>query len=178
MKRLVLMIIPALICGVVFDGCGSKEPQGENTLGELYAMGTKSSAVLSKDKMDLLFTADDIISFDIRELPPTMGMYPGHIVFTDTKTNDLKERFELYTTVFFYLHGELVFDPPIPTYFPWLTSEPPRGLQLRYERGMSGEHAFFLGDFSFLPDEEMREKQKSQLDVFINYLRDADKIVE
>ena len=179
MKR-VLLVVPALICGVMLNGCGSKDPQDEKTLGELYAMGTKSITVTSKDEMDLLFTVDDIISYNIVEVPLIYGKPSGQIVFTDKKANDLKEHFEEYPTVFFFLHGELVFDPPVPTFFPWLTSEPPSGLHLRYERSNYGDVFYLTEIYSIgnLPDDETKEKRKKQLDVFIKYLRDVGKIIE
>ena len=186
MKRLVLMIIPALICGVVFTGC-PKEPKDEKISAELYAMGIKSATVSSKDKKDLLFTGDDIISFDIREPANMLGLYSNQIIFTELKTKELKERIEQFVTLFFYLHGELVFDPPIPTYFPIPpsitdpTSNQPSDLQLIYTSN-AVDGAFYLVILHNLmdgpPDVEMIEKREKQLEVFIEYLRDMGKVIE
>jgi len=66
MKRVALMIISALICGVFFSGCSADKvgPQDEKTMGELYVTGTRSVTV-SADKPDLVFMGDDIESFNI-----------------------------------------------------------------------------------------------------------------
>ena len=65
MKRTVLMIISAL-CGVVFTSCSSDkaEPQDEKIVDELYVVGTESATV-STDKTDLVFTGEDIETFNV-----------------------------------------------------------------------------------------------------------------
>jgi hypothetical protein len=69
MKRVVLMIISALICGLMFKSCGTDkaEPKDDKTIGELYAMGSKSATVPIEDKgkLDLLFTGENIKSFNV-----------------------------------------------------------------------------------------------------------------
>ena len=166
----------------IFTGC-HKEPKEDKISAELYAMGIKSA----KGKRHLLFTGDDIISFDNRKPPPTMGIYPNRIVFTELKTKELKESIEQFVTLFLYLHGELVFDPPIPTYFPIPisitdpTSNQPSDLQLIYTSNAVDGAFHLVINFNFMhgpPDMEMIEKREKQLDLFIEYLRDMGKVIE
>ena len=55
MKRLVFMVIPALICGMILTSCGSKETTDEKITGEFYVMGSKSAKVSSYDELDLIY---------------------------------------------------------------------------------------------------------------------------
>ena len=54
MKRLVLMIIPALICGVVFTSYVSKgEPKAEKSAGEMYKVSEWWQPILQKFNLKL-----------------------------------------------------------------------------------------------------------------------------
>jgi len=182
MKRLVLMVIPALICGLMFKSCGSDkaDTKDDKTIGELYAMGSKSTTVLigDKGKLDLLFTGENIKSFNVET---------GEIVFIDLKTDDIEGTFGLYTTVYFFLNDKPLFDPPIKIQS-GVSSFASNDLELR----LFGEDGIrlwiFYASFDWYPDaerevmlkekEENSKKRQKQLDVLIEYLRGAGKIVE
>jgi hypothetical protein len=78
MKKVVLMIIPAFICGIVFTGCG------------------KADIVTQKN--DLVFTNDDIISFNLTT---------GDIVFTKWKVGEIISHVDLYSEFNFLIEGYL-----------------------------------------------------------------------
>jgi len=187
MKRIVLMIIPALICGGTLLNCSSDkaEPQDEKTMGELYVMGTRST---TEDKLDLLFTGDDIESFKTGSAfdVPNGGTYNGEIVFTNSlKADELLARFGLYTTVYFFLDEKLLFDPPIKIYHP-LSSMSSNDLQMNITLDGRVYLSEFYQFWDWLPVAEREAKlkeqeanskmRKKQLDVFFRYLSDAGKI--
>ena len=167
MKRLVLMIIPVLICGLVFIGCKSE-------------MAVKTDYV----------TSDDIISFNVNS---------GEIVFTNAVKNGILSHREHDLELQLFVGHKPVFDPPLPIgYFegeryccspcPWAGMN---DLGLFIFTKSSG---FFLLE-GYLPwdyfsdnekdrekilkkQEENSKKRKKELEVLIEHLREAGKIVD
>ena len=197
MKRLVLMSIPALICGVVFlfvsscsDNSKNIAQEEEVTLpsGEFFVMGAKSSTVSSYDELDLLFTGDDIKMFKTDESFDVAngGTSYGEIVFTDLKVDDLSRRFGHYTTVYFFIGETLVFNPPVQIYNPF-SSMSANDLQMNIFDGKIYLVEFYqLWDWLPVTEREARLKaqeknskmRKKQLDVFFKYLTDNGKFVK
>ena len=188
MKRIALMIIPAMICGVVFISCGSgnEEQKDEKITGKLYVMGTKSAAISSKKDLELLFTVDDIKSFKTGESIQVAngGNFYGEMVFADLQADDLSKRFGLYTMIYFFIGETLLFDPPIMIFSPY-SSISANDLQMSIF-----DNKFYLIEFyqlwDWLPSAEREARlkaqaenakmRKKQLDVFFKYLSDAGKI--
>jgi len=196
MKRLVLMSVPALICGVLFlfvSSCSensNSNAQEEVALpsSEFFAMGAKSSLVSSYDELDLLFTGDDIKMFKTGEPLDVAngGTFHGELVFTDLKADDLSKRFGHYTTVYFFIGETPVFDPPIRIYNPY-SSMSANDLQMSIF-----DDKIYLVEFYQLWDwmpaaerepklkaqEENSKMREKQLDVFFKYLTDNSKLVK
>ena len=70
MQRLFLMIIPALICGLVFTCCGSKVATNDNTKTE--KMSKKASIPIMEGKYSGTFTVKYFV-----EMPSTWGTGSG-----------------------------------------------------------------------------------------------------
>ena len=197
MKRLVIMIIPALICGAMFlfvsscsDNSNNVAQEEEVVLpsGVFFAMGAKSSTVSSYDELDLLFTGDDIEMFKTGKSfeVPNGGVFYGELVFTDLKVEDLSKRFGHYTTIYLFIGETLVFDPPIMIYNP-IASMSSNDLQMSIGEGKIALVEFYQSwdwmsaaerEARLKAQEENSKKRKMQLDVFFKYLTDAGKIVE
>jgi len=110
LKRLVLIIISALICGMAFTNCSSNKD--ERTKGTLYAMGEQSVTAMAKSStfenqppLEMVFTGDDIISFDVTS---------NKILFTDEISDKLANIF--YRKLTLYLNDELLFGEIKPVY--------------------------------------------------------------
>ena len=180
MKRIVLLFIPALICGVVFSSCSSDKAglQDEKTMGELYVIGTRSATVTTGDKTDLVFTGDDIKSYNVNT---------GEIAFVESKLEVIKSRLGLWSQLEFFIDEMPVFVPPIWIHSP-LSSAGAGDLNLRLG-GPDFDKIYFamwFNSWEWLPeaerkikqkeDDEIAKKRKKELEVFIEYLNDAGKI--
>jgi len=175
MERVALMFIPALICGVMFTSCSSDKagPQDEKTMGELYVTGT-GPVTVSTDKPDLVFTGDDIESFNI---------HSREIVFTKVKADDIRYRIGLFSELFFYLNSELLFDPPLRIHSEVSSIADVLGLSIWGSKIYFHSHTQNY-DFLPTPDREAREKEQAELvqkrqkemGAFIKYLSDAGKL--
>jgi hypothetical protein len=179
MKKLVLMFIPALICGVAFTSCNAEkaEPQLITSDG-LYVIGTKSG-VVPTSITDLVFTDDDIVSFDVSSV--------GEMVFTKEKTEEIISRARLHSELHFFIDGKPVFSPPIKIYFGWGSLD---DIDLQFR--ISDYDKIYLTDIYqhldslLVIDREIlevefeanRQKRKQEMDVLIKYLSDAGKIVD
>jgi len=172
MKRFVLMIVPALICGGMFLNCSSDkaEPQDEKAL---YVMGTRSANV-STEKPDLIFTGDDIESFNVNS---------REIVFTKVKADDIRYRIGLFSVLHFYLNDKLLFDPPLRIHSEVSSIAEVLGLSI------CGSKIYFHShtqNYDFLPASERQAREKEQnelvqkrqkeMETLIKYLSDAGKI--
>jgi len=168
MKNVVLMMIPALICGMLFIGCKAEKVE----------------------KTDSVFvTGDDIISFD---------EYSGEIVFTKAKVNEILSHIDHYPELQLFIANKPVFNPPLPvSYFegdrfccspcPWAGMN-----DLGLVVFNSSDFLLIEGylPWHFLSDnendrdailknqEENSKKRKKELEVLIAYLSKAGKIVE
>ena len=189
MKRLVLLIITALICGVALTNCDKAEQNEQETVGGLKVIGTKLETVLAGKKMDLAFTDNDIISFNVTS---------SEIVFADGKVDEIISRLNRYSELQFFIDDKSVFVPPLSTThfdggrycgspLPWASLNDLGFLILN-------SNACFLIEgylpWHFLSDDENdreailrkqeknSQKRKKDLEVLIEYLRKADKIVE
>ena len=188
MKSKIFIIIPALIYGIIFTSCNSDKADPQYELKDkLYVMGAKSASTSSKDKLDLLFTSDDIKMFKTSK-PVELAdddAFIGEIVFADMRADDLVHSFGLYTTVYFYIGETLLFDPPIKLYSPVSSISPDDLCMSIYN------DKFILREFyqtwSWLPafqraaklkaQEKKSKMRKKQLDVFFKYLNDKGKLV-
>ena len=154
----------------------------ENSESGLYVIGVKSGTALSGDEADLVFTGDDIISFDVFS-----NVLGGQIFFNKEKLNMIMSRVTLYSELGFFIDDKPVFDPPIRIYHGWALSHDDFDLQFRYDG-----YTVFLTDAYMMLDsvpagdraakqmeiEANKEKRKKELDVLIKYLSDAGKVVE
>jgi hypothetical protein len=183
MRKIVLLIISAMICGVMFTTCDSDkaEPQDEKVTGELLVLGTRSESVSSYDELDLLFSGDDIKMFKVAN---NDTLY-GEIVFAGLNVEDLSRSIGNYTTVYFFIGETLVFNPPLKIYSP-ISSMSSNDLQMNI-----GDGKIYLWEFyqlwDWMTDTAEREARlkaqaenskmrKKQLEVFYKYLSDAGKI--
>jgi len=148
------MIIPVLICGVVFSSCGSD--------------------AAPTNKPDLVFTGDDIESFNI---------HTREIVFSKVKADDIRYRIGLYSEIFFYSNNELLFNPPLRIHREESSILDVLGLSIWESKIYFHSH---IENYDYLPapDREAREKEQAELvqkrqkemEAFIKYLSDAGKI--
>ena len=167
MKRLVLVIISAFICGAVFIGCSNNEaPKDEKTTGDLYVIGIESATVSAGDKTDLVFIGEDIISYNVST---------GEIVFAESKLNGIISRLGLYSKLEFFIDDKSVFVPPIWIHSP-LSSAEADDLHLRFCDSNLGFNKIYL--VKQKEQEETHKNRKKELDVLINFLSDARKMVE
>ena len=169
------MIISALICGVVFTGCSSDktEVQDEKTMGELYVIGARSATV-SANKTDLVFTGDDIESFNVNT---------GEIVFTKVKADDIRYRIGLYSLLYFYLNDEPLFDPPLRIHSEVSSIMDVLGLSIFGSKIYFHKHT---QNYDFMPaaerealekeQDELVQKRQKEMETFIKYLSDEGKI--
>ena len=184
MKKEILWIFSALICGVVFTGCSSNEVTKEEKLaGELYviganSVGSRSEHVNADNKTDLVFTGDDIKSYNVNT---------GEIVFVESKLDEIKSRLGLWSQLDFFIGDKSVFVPSL-----WIHSGFSSGgaddLHLRLGYPVSDKIYFsmFFNGWEWLPESERKVKQKEQdevakkrkkeLDVLIGYLSGVGKI--
>ena len=185
MKRIELLFIPALICGAMFTGCSNNEvPQNEKPAGELYVIGAnsvdvRSATVQAGDKTGLVFTDEDIVSFN--------AMF-GEIVFAESKFDEIISRLNLHTELHFFIDDKPVFDPPIQIHYGWGLSDSYFDLQFRTDgvKTYLTDMYMYSDSLSMQIDREQweqaveknKQKRKKELDVLISYLRAVDKITE
>ena len=174
-----LAVSAALTCGTVFTGCSDKRESKElETASELYVIGSKSTTVSTGDKTDLVFTGDDIMSFNLSN---------GEIVFTEAKKDEIISLVSLHTELHFFIEDKPVFTPPIRIHLGWNLSFDDFDLQFRAD----GERIFLTDIFMSLDSVPFPEraaaqkeidvkkaKREAELDVLIKYLSDAGKQVE
>ena len=104
MKKLFLMIIPALLCGLAFTSCSDDEEAPKPIPSDgLYVIGTKSG-ISPTNITDLVFTGDDIVSFKT-------GF--GDMVFVKEKTAKIIS----HTRNYFLLTANLFFRHPLKYVF-------------------------------------------------------------
>jgi len=163
-----LMFISAMICGLTLFGCGK---QLENTAGgELNVFVTKAKATEIDKINDLLFTCDDIVSFNVKT---------GEIVF---KRGIMDERM-FHAQLHFFIGEKPVFSEPLKIYFDVMSQ---LWCDLLFVvKGGEQRGGFFIKYFgcSYLEDKkkaskhaEKMKKREKELDVLIKYLRNAGKI--
>jgi len=173
MKKLFLMIVPALICGAMFTGCSTESI--EPTTGELYVFGAAKTRASSET--DLVFTGDDIISFNTRY---------GEIVFTESKFDEIMSRINLHTELHFFIGDNPVFDPPIKIHYGWGLSNDDFDLQFRTDGERTYLTNFYMHIDSIMPQSEkeirqieaIREKREKELEILIKYFAATGKITE
>ena len=187
-KRLVLLIIPALICGVVLTNCDKAEQNKQET-GGLKVIGTRSEIVSTGEKNDLVFTDNDVISFNVTS---------GEFVFADRKADEIISRLNLYSKLHFIIDDKPVFVPFISIMhlnadrycgspLPWASLNDLGLLILNSKTCFLIEG--YLPWFFLSEDENDREeilkkqeenaiKRQEELDVLIEYLSKFGKIVE
>ena len=199
MKRLVLLIIPALIGGMALTSCEKAAQNEQETIGELYVIGVNSGTVPTSENNsetvptgennNLVFTGNDIISFNVTT---------GEIVFIDEKMDEIISRASLYSELNFFIDAKPVFVPSIATMplngdrycgspLPWASLND-LGLLI-----LNSETCFLIEGYlpwHFLSDdendreailkkqEENSKKRSKELKVLIAYLSKAGKIVE
>jgi hypothetical protein len=174
MKRLVLLIIPALICGAAFTSCENAEQNELEATGGLYVIGGKSEAVLTGSNSNLVFTGNDIISFNVTT---------GEIVFANRKVDEIISRISLYSDLRFLIGDKPVFVPSITTMClgdRYCGSPPPWSSLNDLGLVIFNSKTCFLmeGYQSWYFVEKNYEKRKKELEVLIEYLSKKGKIVE
>jgi len=180
MKRLFLIFISALICGVVaLTGCNSEnEPKMFPTEG-LYVIGAKSGNITAGNNAEnLIFTCDNIVSFDITT---------GEIVFAENKVNNVISRVSLHSELHFFIDDKPVFSPPIRIHHGWVSSNDDFDLQFRTD-GITVYLTDAYMNIDSLPAVEResirveietnKERRRKELEVFIRYLSDAGKVLD
>jgi len=177
MKGLVLALVPALICVMVFTSCLDKAKSNDIPTDELYMILTESAIDPAGDKNNLVFTGDDIVSFNVET---------GEIIFTEAVLCEIISRTGYSSYLHFFIAGKPVFVPPITIHSPWSSAG---GDDLHFRIWNS---KIYLNEFyqswEWLPEAERKIKQKEQekthkkrkkeLDVLTKYLSDAGKITE
>lgn len=181
MKRLFLLLISAMIYGVVFTGCLTNEAtKEEKPAGELYvigatSVGSKLASVNAGDKANLVFTDEDIVSFN--------ALY-GEIVFTKTKFDEIISRLSLHTELQFFIGDKPVFDPPIKIHYGWGITNDDFDLQFRTDGVKTYlTDMYMFADSLLLQEnreqwEQSKQKRKKELDILINYLDAEGKITK
>lgn len=163
MKKKVLMIVPVWICVVVFIGCNAEN--AEKTV----------------------VASDDITSFNVNS---------GEIVFTKAKVNEILSHIDHYSELQLFIGNKSVFVPPIPIMH--FTGDRYCGSPLPWaglnDLGLivfNSNDCFLTEGYmpsALLPDDERKvilkkqeensKKRKKQLEVLIEHLSKAGKIVE
>jgi len=180
MKRVFLMIIPALVCGVAFTSCNTEKAEPEvKAAGELYVIGAKSASVLKAgDKTDLVFTGDDMISFNVSS---------GEIVFAEATKDEIIFRVSHHSVLQFFIDSKPVFDPPIGIYLGWgLLGDADLQFRISDYGNIYLTNAYQHFDSLLVIDREIleiefeanKQKRQKELDIFIEYLSNSGKIVE
>jgi len=163
MKRIVLMIVPALICGMVFTSCEKAEKT------------TKEN--------DLVLTSEDIKSFNATS---------GEIVFTAKKVDEIISHAGFSSDLNFFIDSKPVFVPSIPisqfngsrfccSPCPWAGMNDLGLIILNSSSFLLIEGYLpwhFEGGLTIKEQEENSEKRMKELEVLIVNLRKAGKIVE
>ena len=171
-----------LVCGTLLIGCSDNTDSNEGkTSGELYVIGSSSAiATRAGDKTDLVFTGDDIVSFN--------ALY-GEIIFTESKFEEIRFRINLHTELLFFIGDNPVFNPPIQIHYGWGISDGDCDLQFRTDGVKTYlTDIYMYVDSLLLPQAERetlekameanKQKRKIELDVLIEYFSDAGKITE
>ena len=101
MRKLFLMIILAIICGIMFTSCNN-EKEVKNS-GELYAIGVKSVTSENSDEenTELVFNGSDIKFYNITT---------GEIVFVGLTANEVMPKFGLYSKITLFLDENPLFE--------------------------------------------------------------------
>ena len=165
------MIIPALICGLVFTSCNAEKIDLPSR--GLYVIGTKAGG--SPNIADLVFTGNDIVSFDEKTV--------GEIVFVRERIDEIISRAKLYYELHFFINGKPVFSPPIKIHFEDSENFSPMDLHFRIsENGLIRLICIsYIFKIHWSGDDEGRryalefnrrwQKRREQLDVLRNYLK-------
>jgi len=135
-------------------------------------------AMFSCEKgFDVHFRGEDIKSYNIET---------GEIVFENLKIEEIKNTFGLYTSVSFTLKGKMLFVPHIKIHSS-VSSIASNDLQLQISPDNKLYLIIFYANFDWLPDDEKlkfleekeanTKKRQKELDVLINYLNEAGKII-
>ena len=147
-------------------------------MGELDVIGTSSAAGTTGDKTDLVFTGEDIKSYNVNT---------REITFVESKLEVIKSRLGLWAQLDFLINEKPVFVPPL-----WIHAP--------HSSAGAGDLSLYLGpDFVTIyftmyfnswerwpeaerkikqkKDKEIAKKRTKELDVFIKYLTNKDKIV-
>ena len=184
MKKLVLLIISALICGIVFTGC---EKNGQNEQGitkKLYVVGDNSQTISE----NLVFTDDDILSFNVTS---------GEFVFVNGKAGEIISRINQYSELRFFVDNKSVFVPSLSTIhfdgrfcgspLPWAGLNDLGLLVLNSNACFLVEGYFpwhFISDnvddreAILKEQEENSKKREKEMEVLIEYLKKTGKYVE
>ena len=187
MKRLFFMIIPALIYGVMLTSCEKAKQNGQEITRGLYVIGIRSETVSTGEKSNLVFTDNDIISFNVTT---------GEIVFIDSKVDEILHSVSLYSELNFFIDDKLVFVPFIAIMqlnvdrycgspFPWESLNDLGFIILNNETCYLMEGYMPSG---LLPTDEREEimnrqegnsiKRQEELNVLVELLGKAGKIIE
>ena len=182
MKKLFLMIIPALICGLMFISCSAEKTDEETPKlpsSSLYVIGTKAGD--NPNITDLVFTGNDIVSFDV-----DAGYGVIELFFSKEKTDEIISRAKLYCELHFFIDGQPIFSPPIKVHFAYDHRSLLGVLDLQFliwdnDRISVMDATTLL--ISILWDSEeaalafalRMQKRREQLDVLRNYLSDRKK---
>lgn len=177
MKGFILMVVPALFCGMVFTGCLNKAESNDIPTDELYVILTESAIDPAGDKNNLVFTGDDIVSFNVAT---------GEIIFTEAILCEIISRIGYSSYLHFFIAGKPVFVPPITIHSPW-SSAGADDLHFRIWNSKICLSEFYQS-WEWLPEaerkikqkeqEETHKKRKKELDVLTKYLSDTGKITE
>jgi hypothetical protein len=177
MKKTFSMLISVLICGMALTSCSADEaaPKPIPSVG-LYVIGTKSESSPASFA-DLVFSGDDIVSFDATIL--------GNIIFTKEKTDEITSCIRRYSVVHFFIDGKPVFSPPVKI---WFLSDSCGDLDMKLcisDDGIMqlrdvtiGMNIHWINEEAALEYAAKMQERRKELDVLINYLRDAGKIVD
>ena len=170
------MIIPALLCGLIFTSCNDDEKTPKSILSDgLYVIGTNSGGSPT-NMTDLVFSDADIVSF-------RTGL--GDMVFVGEKTAEIISRAKNYSELHFFIDGKPVFLPPINV---WYFRDSCSDLDVKFcifddnnvqLRDITvGMQIHWVNEESSLEYAAKMQKRVKELEVLINYLSGKGKIVE
>jgi hypothetical protein len=185
MKKITLLIISALICGMLFTSCEKNEQNEQGIKEKLYVVGGNSQTISE----NLIFTNDDIKSFNVTS---------GEIVFVKGKADEIISRINQYSELRFFIDNKSVFVPSLSTIhfdgnrfcgspLPWANLNDLGLLVLNSSACFLVEGYFpwhFISDnvddreAILKKQEDNAKKREKEMKVLIEYLKKAGKNVE
>ena len=179
MKKIETIIISALICGMALTSCSSEKTESQQKNSNKLIVVGSNSAVTSAGEAGLVFVGDDVVSYNVTS---------GEIVFTKEKFNEIISRLNLHSLLHFFIDEKPVFNPPIQIHYGWGVNLDDFDLQFRTDGRNIHLSEWYYMMVDSLPEvarekkrielAENKEHRKKELETFVDYFRNAGKIVK